>query len=101
MDTTTSGTVSNTLLGMGTTECRYCHEFGHTVSRCSNILNTTTSEEVETSGSNRRYMKPQYTRMDSSNVYMLYVSSEQDRSDIKEMNRRIGKLKGKSWADDQ
>jgi hypothetical protein len=46
-------------------------------------------------------MKPQYTRIDSADVYMLYVGSEQDRSDIKEMNDRIGKLKGKLWADDE
>ena len=95
---TSTGSVSNTLLS--TTECRYCHEFGHTVSRCSNILNTKTSEEDATV-SNRGYMKPQYTRIDSADVYMLYVSSEQDRSDIKEMNDRIGRLKGKSWADDE
>jgi len=123
---TSTGSVSNTLLC--TTECRYCHEFGHTVSRCSNILNTNTTDtptyKETDSGSNRRYMKPQYTRIakysgdevegirgnsrehsssefDSSDVYMLYVGSEQDRSDIKEMNDRIGKLKGKSWADDE
>jgi hypothetical protein len=46
-------------------------------------------------------MKPQYTHINSSDVYMLYVGSEQDRSDIKEMNTRIGKLQGKSWADDE
>ena len=103
---TSTGSVSNTLLD--TTECRYCHEFGHTVSRCSNILNTNQTHTTDTptyketdSGSNRRYMKPQYTRIDSADVYMLYVGSEQDRSDIKEMNDRIGKLKGKLWADDE
>jgi len=93
---------SNTLLG--TTECRYCHEFGHTVSRCSNILNTNQTDTTAAptdSGSNRLYMKPQYKHIDSSDVYMLYVGSEQDRSDIKEMNTRIGKLQGKSWADDE
>ena len=94
-----TSSVSNTLLS--TTECRYCHEFGHTVSRCSNILNTPDATVTDTSVTNRGYMKPQYTRIDSSDVYMLYVSSEQDRSDIKEMNRRISKLKGKSWADDE
>jgi hypothetical protein len=83
-------------------ECRYCHEFGHTVVRCPTILNINVNADLNVNACPPlQYMKPQYTKLNTSETYMLHVRPEQDRLDIREMNDRIRNIKGKSWADEE